>query len=233
MINFEAFFSITYGLYIVCSGDKEFGNGYISNTVFQVTSEPPRFATCCNKNNFTAEIMKIKGNFSVSILSTDTSSEIFSKFGYRCGRDFNKFEGLSINYGETGVPIVLNDSIAFLECEIVQTIDLGTHLMFIGDLVQADAIDFTKEPITYRYYRQVKKGLSPKNAPTYIDKSKLEKISTTENQKKYKCCVCGYIYDDNVEAIKFNELPDDWVCPLCGAGKDAFIEVLPPNNINL
>jgi len=169
--------------------------------------------------------MQNTGNFSVSVLHTDTSPDIFSRFGYRCGRNFNKLEGLSIRYGETGVPIVLNDSNAFLECKIVQTIDLGTHLMFIGDLVQADTIDVSKEPITYQYYRQVKKGLSPKNAPTYIDEDKLEKSGTVETQKKYKCCVCGYIYDDNVEAIKFRDLPDDWVCPLCGAGKDAFIEV--------
>ncbi len=225
MVNVEALFSITYGLYVVCSGDKECGNGYISNTVFQVTSEPPRFATCCNKNNYTSEIMQSKGNFSVSVLSTDTSSDIFSRFGYRCGREFNKFEDLSVRYGNTGVPIVLTDSLAFLECKIVQTIDLGTHLMFIGDLVQADTVDISKEPITYQYYRQVKKGLSPKNAPTYIDTAILAKSTTFETQKKYKCCVCGYIYDDKVEAIKFKDLPDDWVCPLCGAGKDVFIEI--------
>lgn len=225
MINFESLFSISYGLYIVSSGDKDKGNGFISNTVFQVASEPPRFATCCNKNNYTAEFMKDSGNFSVSVLHTGTASDIFSRFGYHSGRDIDKFEGLSIRYGETGVPIVLNDSIAFLECKIIQTFDVGTHLMFIGDLVQADMIDGTKEPITYQYYRQVKKGFSPKNAPTYIDKSKLENKAETASLKEYKCTVCGYIYDDNSESIKFTDLPDDWVCPLCGAPKSDFIEI--------
>jgi len=201
------------------------GNGYISNTFFQVTSDPPRFATCCNKNNYTAEFMKNSGSFAVSVLHTDTSSEIFSRFGYKCGRDIDKLEGMSVKYSKTGVPIVLNDSIAFFEFKIIQTIDIGTHLMFIGDLVQAEMIDGTKEPITYQYYRQVYKGFAPKNAPTYIDKSKFEKKVNIDNSKKYQCCVCGHIYDEALEAIKFSDLPDDWVCPLCGTTKSDFIEV--------
>lgn len=225
MINFESFYSISYGLYIVSSGDMNKGNGYISNTFFQVTSDPPRFATCCNKNNYTAEFMKNSGSFAVSVLHTDTSSEIFSRFGYKCGRDIDKLEGMSVKYGKTGVPIVLNDSIAFFEFKIIQTIDIGTHLMFIGDLVQAEMIDGTKEPITYQYYRQVYKGFAPKNAPTYIDKSKFEKKVNIDNSKKYQCCVCGHIYDEALEAIKFSDLPDDWVCPLCGTTKSDFIEV--------
>ncbi|HNW89186.1 MAG TPA: flavin reductase [Bacteroidales bacterium] len=225
MINFESFYSISYGLYIVSSGDMNKGNGYISNTFFQVTSDPPRFATCCNKNNYTAEFMKNSGSFAVSVLHTDTSSEIFSRFGYKCGRDIDKLEGMSVKYSKTGVPIVLNDSIAFFEFKIIQTIDIGTHLMFIGDLVQAEMIDGTKEPITYQYYRQVYKGFAPKNAPTYIDKSKFEKKVNIDNSKKYQCCVCGHIYDEALEAIKFSDLPDDWVCPLCGTTKSDFIEV--------
>ncbi len=224
MINFESFYTISYGLYIVSSGDLNKGNGYISNTFFQITSDPPRFATCCNKNNYTAEFMKNSGHFAVSVLHTDTSSEIFSRFGYKCGKDIDKLGGMSVKYGETGVPIVLNDSIAFFEFKVIQTIDVGTHLMFIGDLVQAEMIDDTKEPITYQYYRQVKKGFSPKNAPTYIDKSKFETKAGTESSKQYQCCVCGHIYEEALEPLKFSDLPDDWVCPLCGTNKCDFIE---------
>src|SRR5512133_1882188 len=112
MINFEALFKISYRLYIVSSGNKEKANGFISNTVFQVTSEPPKFAACCNKNNFTAEVIQKTGNFSVSILHKETSSDIFGRFGYKSGRDLDKMAGLNLKYGETGVPIVLNDSIA-------------------------------------------------------------------------------------------------------------------------
>ena len=96
-------------------------------------------------------------------------------FGYRSGKDLNKMEGLDLKYGETGVPVVLNEAVAFLECRVVDTYDLGTHLMFIGELVQADVLDKGKEPLTYHRYRRVKKGVAPKNAHTYVDKSKLGK----------------------------------------------------------
>ncbi len=225
MIDYEAFFKISYGLYIVSSGNRDKGNGYVSNTVFQVTSEPAKFATCCNKNNYTTELIHKTGAFSISVLHKDTSSEIYGRFGYKSGKDIDKMEGMQIKYGETGVPIVLNDAIAFLECKVVQTIDIGTHLMFIGELVQSVVLDKTKEPITYLYYREIKKGLSPKNAPTYIDESKIINKTSESTASKYKCNACGYLYDDAVETIKFTDLPDDWVCPICGVGKEDFIEL--------
>lgn len=97
--------------------------------------------------------------------------------------------------------------------------------MFIGELINAEIIDDTKEPLTYLYYRQVKKGLSPKNAPTYIDKSKLEPKVEKQISKKYSCPACGYIYDETIEDIKFTDLPNNWVCPVCGTEKSDFIEI--------
>jgi flavin reductase (DIM6/NTAB) family NADH-FMN oxidoreductase RutF/rubredoxin len=225
MINFEAFFKITYGLFIVSSGDRTHGNGFISNTVFQVTADPPRFAVCCNKNNFTAGFITRTGAFSVSILEQETSPEIMGRFGFKSGKDFDKMEGMSVMYGEKGVPIVLNSSIAYLECKVIQTVDTGTHLMFIGDLIQSAVLDNTKEPLTYLYYRQVKKGSAPKNAPTYIDKTKLEPAKPARIFKIYKCAACGHIYDEEKEGVNFSDLPDSWVCPVCGSEKSDFIEV--------
>ena len=225
MINFEALFKISYGLYIVCSGDNKTGNGFISNTVFQVTSEPAQFAACCNKNNFTAEFIEKYGNFSISVLHQNTNPEIFSKFGYKSGRDFNKLEGTDLKYGKTGVPVVLNDSVAYLECKVVKKIDVGTHWLFIGELKDAKILDQANEVITYDYYRRVRKGLSPKNAPTYIDKSKLETKEDKSDSGVYECTSCGYIYDEIEESVKFSDLPDDWECPVCGAGKEDFKKV--------
>jgi ferric-chelate reductase [NAD(P)H] len=93
MISFEALFKISYGLYIVSSGDKTRGNGFISNTFFQVTAEPPRFAACCNKNNFTAGFIIRTGAFSVSVLHQDASPDLFGRFGFRSGKDFDKMAG--------------------------------------------------------------------------------------------------------------------------------------------
>jgi flavin reductase (DIM6/NTAB) family NADH-FMN oxidoreductase RutF/rubredoxin len=225
MINYEALFNISYGLYIVCSGDKAHGNGFISNTVFQVTNEPAQFAACCNKNNFTAGLIQKSGAFSVSILHTETSPDIIGKFGYRSGKDEDKLIGSNIRYGETGVPIVIDDTIGFLECKVVQTVDAGTHLMFIGELVSAEILDDKKNPMTYLYYRETRKGVAPKNAPTYIDKSKLQPQVKESDNKKHKCPLCGFIHDDEKENIKFDDLPNDWICPICGCEKSEFIKI--------
>jgi flavin reductase (DIM6/NTAB) family NADH-FMN oxidoreductase RutF len=231
MINIEALFKLSYGLYIVSAGDSNKANGFISNSVFQVTADPPQFASCCNKNNYTAEFIMNSKSFSLSILHKDASSDIIGRFGYKSGRDFNKMEGLALKYGVNNTPIVLNDAIATFECKLVQTFDVGTHWLFIGELIQAELIDEHKEPLTYAYYRNVKKGFAPKNAPTYVDISKKEPLADVSNLNKHKCTVCGFIYDENVgneelniaKGTLFGDLPHDFVCPVCGASKDDFI----------
>jgi flavin reductase (DIM6/NTAB) family NADH-FMN oxidoreductase RutF/rubredoxin len=225
MINFEALYKISYGLYIVCSGDKNSGNGFISNTVFQITAEPPKFAVCCNKKNYTAELIQRHNAFSVSVLEQNVSSKIIGTFGYKTGREVDKLAGKNIRYGDTNVPVVLNECIAFFEFRLLQTIDAGSHLMFIGELINAEIIHDSKEPLTYLYYRQVKKGVAPENAPTYIDKSKLEKLKSAAVSKKYKCPACGFVYDESIEKVKFDDLPADWVCPACGTEKSDFFEI--------
>ena len=225
MINFEALFKISYGLYIVSSGTKAYGNGFVSNTVFQVTSDPPRFAACCNKDNHSAGLIKSTGHFSVSILQADAAATTIGTFGFKSGKDLNKMEGMDLKYGETGVPIVLTDAIAYLECKVVDSCDVGTHLMFIGELLHADVLDEHKEALTYLHYRQVKKGVAPKNAPTYIDKAKLEKKAARSDFAKYACAACGYIYDEEKEETKFDDLPDDWLCPTCGSEKEDFFKL--------
>ncbi len=226
MIQFEALFQISYGLYIVSSGNKTNGNGYISNTVFQVTAEPPWFAASCNKDNYTANFIQESGAFAVSVLHTDTDTDIIGRFGYKSGRDFDKLAGLNVRYGETGVPIILNDCIAFLECRLVQTMDVGTHLVFIGELVQAEVVDNIKEAITYLHYRRERKGMSPKNAPTYIDKSKMGSKPLANDLKKFECTACGYVYDEAEQEVRFADLPEDWICPICSSEKSEFIEVV-------
>ena len=232
-MNFESFFKVSYGLYIVGSGSEKNGNGFISNSVFQVTAEPPQFAACCNKNNFTAELIQKSGAFSISVLQQLASADIIGRFGYKSGRDINKLEGIEVKTGISGIPIVLSDSIAYFECKLTQTCDVGTHLMFIGEVVQCDILN-ALDPLTYAYYRETRRGVAPKNAPTYIDKSKLIKKVTEElSGDKYKCPACGYIYDpalgDSSSHIlpgtQFNDLPDSWICPTCGTEKEDFFKI--------
>lgn len=228
MINAEAFFKITYGLYIVSSSDGTRRSGYISNTVFQVTAEPPQFAIACSKNNYTSEIISAAGKFAVSMLKMDAGAALIGTFGYRSGRETDKFAGMVIKPGVTGAPIVMNDAIAFMECTVVQTIDLGTHLLYIARVEAAELIDAGAEPLTYAHYRSVRKGKAPKNAPTYIDPEKLE---AKPKQPQYYCPACGYVYDPAIgdessgipPGTPFENLPDNWVCPVCGTPKEDFI----------
>jgi len=177
------------------------------------------------KTSYTCEIIEKSDHFSVSVLHEKAESDLISKLGYKNGKEFRKLEGLNVKYGITGTPIVLNDSIAYLECKVVQKFDIGTHWLFVGELIDAQILDEINEPITYAYYRQVKKGVAPKNAPTYIDKSKLATSAIPTKTGKYKCTICEYIHDENEEGIEFADLPDDWECPVCGASKADFIEV--------
>jgi flavin reductase (DIM6/NTAB) family NADH-FMN oxidoreductase RutF len=173
MIDYQALFKISYGLYIVCSGDERERSGYISNTVFQVTSEPPRFATCCNKDNLTCEMIEKTGCYTVSVLKQEASAGIIGNFGYKSGKDTDKFDGMDIQTGLTGAPVVMDESIAIMEIKVTESMDVGTHKIFIGELVRAEVLD-DSEPLTYAYYRKIRKGVAPKNAPTYIDKSLLK-----------------------------------------------------------
>jgi flavin reductase (DIM6/NTAB) family NADH-FMN oxidoreductase RutF len=158
-------------------------------------------------------------------LSLEAGALTIGTFGYKSGKDSNKLEKMNVRYGETGVPIVMDDAIAYLECKVTETYDVGTHLMFIGELVQAEVIDDAQDPLTYLHYREVRKGVAPKNAPTYIDKSKLQQKPAEKEYASYECAACGYIYYEEKEGILFNDLPDDWICPLCGSGKDDFVKL--------
>jgi len=188
-------------------------------------------AASINRQYLTHEYITDSKVFTVSILSQETPMSFIGKFGFRSGRDIDKFEQVRYKIGQTGVPIVLDNTIAFLEAEVTESIDVETHTLFIAKIVACETLDEAGEPMTYAYYRDIKQGKTPKTAATYIKvKPKAKSREGVKNMKKYKCLVCGYVYDpavgdpDNgVEAgTAFEDLPDDWVCPKCGAGKDEF-----------
>jgi flavin reductase (DIM6/NTAB) family NADH-FMN oxidoreductase RutF/rubredoxin len=230
-MNIESFFRFTYGIYIVSSSDRSSKNGYVSNTVFQVTSEPPQLAVSCHKNNLTTDFIRKSRKFSVSVMNQNTDSALIALFGYRSGRDENKFAATRHISGKTGSPIVTQDALAWFECEVENEFDLGSHILFIGKVVDCDLLDETNKPMTYAWYREVKKALSPKNSPTYIDPAKKKKESSPANStKRHQCLACSFIYDPAVgdpeggipPGTAFEDIPDDWVCPVCGATKDMF-----------
>jgi ferric-chelate reductase [NAD(P)H] len=172
-MDLQALFKISYGLYVIAAKHQEMLSGYISNTVFQVTAEPPRLATCCALANFTCDLIRNSGAFSVAVLSQETPQEIFQRFGYRSGRNFFKFNDIDFKIGSTGAPIVIGHAIAYYECQVIQTVEVGTHLIFIADLVDSQLLDPVGIPMTYAYYREVRRAKAPKNAPTFLDPKKV------------------------------------------------------------
>jgi len=224
-MNPTALFKISYGLYVISSRDGDKFNGQIANTAIQVTSEPASISVTLNKKNLTHEFVSKSGLFSVSVLAQDTPLNFIGHFGFKSGRDANKFEGVSYKIGETGVPVVTENSVAYFECKVVSQLDVGTHTVFVGQVVDAEVLK-EGEPMTYAYYHVVKRSTTPKTAPSYVEEKKEEKPVMS----KYECTVCGYIYDPALgdpdgkipPGTPFEKLPETWTCPVCGAQKSDF-----------
>lgn len=219
-----ALYKISYGLYIVSSVKDDHFNGQIANTVTQVTADPIQVSVTLNKLNLTHDYIRESGVFSASVLAETTPMSLFGTFGFQSGRDANKFEDVEYQIGKTGAPIVLESSIAVLEAELVNELDVGTHTIFNGRVIDAWKLN-EHEPITYAYYHRIKGGKSPKNAPTYIKEESVE-----ESGEKHRCTTCGYLYDpkkgdperDISPGTPFEEIPGDWKCPVCAASKEEF-----------
>lgn len=190
-----ALYRISYGLFIVGSKDGDKINAQTCNTVFQITSTPMRVVVGVNKNNLTNDYIKRSGVFTVCILGQE-NGQMVGQFGYRSGREVNKFANVKYSIGVTGAPII-DQCIAYLECRVDSelTIDVGTHTMFVGEVIEGN-VKNESEPMTYAFYRQ------NKNKP-----------AKTPAAKQWRCKVCGYIHT--------GEEPPE-TCPVCGAPSSEF-----------
>ena len=165
-VDSRVFRDLSYGLYIVTSHDGERVNGQIVNTVIQVTSEPPRVAVIVNKQNLTHEFIVKSQVFAACVLDESVDMRFLGPFGFRSGRDIDKFERPDYRLGVTGSPIVLENTLSALEARVIEQIDLGTHTVFIGDVVASEILR-GGSPLTYRYYHEHLKGKTPSKAPSY------------------------------------------------------------------
>jgi len=222
---------ISYGMYIICTSNDKKQNGQIANAVFQVTATPPTIAVSLNKENYTHELIKESKVFTISILSEKTPMKLIGTFGFKCGKKINKFEHINYKIGKTNAPIILEYTIGSIELKVLQAIDVGTHTLFLGEVIHAEKFN-NDSPMTYEYYHTIKGGYSPKTAPTYFKESDMPKKNQKEEKimDKFVCNVCGYVYDpekgdpdnDIAPGTAFEDLPKTWVCPLCGAEKSEF-----------
>ena len=195
-----ALFNIGYGLYVVTSNDGKKDNGLIVNTVTQVTNTPNRIAVTINKANYSHHIIKQTGKMNINCLSVDAPFSVFENFGFKSGRNTDKFEGCEPLRSENGLIVLPRYINSFMSLEVEQYIDLDTHGMFICSVPEARVLS-DRETMTYTYYHQ---NVKPK--------------PETDGKKGYVCKICGYVYEGE-------ELPEDFICPLCKHGAADFEEI--------
>ena len=198
--DMTALFRIGYGLYVVTSNDGKKDNGLIVNTVTQLTDTPNRIAVNINKANYSHHVIKQTGVLNVNCLSVDAPFSVFQQFGFQTGRSVDKFAGQKVYRSDNGLVFLDKYINAFMSLKVEQYVDLGTHGMFICSVTEARVMN-DLDTMTYTYYQ---KNVKPK--------------PETDGKKGFVCKVCGYIYEGD-------ELPDDFICPLCKHGAADFVPI--------
>jgi flavin reductase (DIM6/NTAB) family NADH-FMN oxidoreductase RutF len=166
MMDAKALYLISYGMYIICSKKGDKINGQTANSIVQVASEPPIISVCINKQNLTHEFIKESKVFTASVIAQTAPLKLIGGFGFKSGRDVNKFEGVNYKLGQSGAPVILDGTLGYLEARVIDSVDAKTHTIFVGELVGAEVLA-EGEPMTYAYYHLVKRGTTPKSAPSF------------------------------------------------------------------
>lgn len=201
MIDNTAMFKLSYGLYVLTARDGDKDNGCIINTAVQLTDSPKRLNIAVNKANYTEEMIRKTGAFNLSVLTENVPFKVFKHFGFQSGRDTDKFADCAATAPRSanGIIYLPKHANAFISCKVIESRDYGTHTLFIADIVEAAVLDETAPSVTYSYYFE---HIKPKPAPV-------------SDKKGFVCKICGYIYEGD-------ELPADFVCPLCKHGAEDF-----------
>lgn len=195
MIEKEAMYKITYGLFMLTTTDGEKQNGCIVNTVAMLTDNPKRITVFVNKANYSEELLRKTGVLNVSILTEKTPFDVFQQFGFASGRDTDKFAGASYPKTENGLYYLPDYANAVLSAKVVGAHDYGTHTLFVAEVTEAKVLSNDKS-VSYEYYLG---NIKPKpNAPKQEESAK----------KRWVCKICGYEYEGD-------ELPADYICPIC------------------
>lgn len=199
MIDSKALFNIGYGLYVVTTNDGVRDNGLIVNTVCQLTAAPERVAVTVNKSNYSHDTIKKTGKMNVNCLTVEAPFKVFEAFGFRSGKDTDKFADCSPCRSENGLAVLPKYINSYMSLSVTDYLDLGTHGTFICELTEAKVISDV-ETMSYAYYH---KNVKPKP------------VQAEEKKKGWICTVCGYIHDEE-------EIDDDFVCPICKHGREVF-----------
>lgn len=192
----KAMYKLSYGLFVLTAKEADKDNGCIINTAIQAASEPNQLSICVNKQNYTHDMVKRTGEFTVSVLSQNADFGLFKHFGFQSGRDVNKFENFTqCSRGANGIYYITEGTNAYLSVKVKKTEDLGSHAMFIGEITDMEVLSEAPS-VTYDYYLN---NIKPKP----------QAVGTAEGgQTIWRCTICGYEYVGE-------ELPEDFICPIC------------------
>ena len=202
----KAMYKLSYGLFVLTAQKDGKDNGCIINTAIQVTSDPNVISIAVNKNNYTHDMIMETKKFTVSIISEDADFALFKNFGFQSGRDVNKFAGFTdCKRGANDCMIITKGTNAYIAAWVKETADMGTHTIFLAQVTDMDVLSDAKSA-TYEYYQA---NIKPK--PEAVGK-------TQDGQTIWRCRICGYEYVGE-------EVPDDFICPICKHGKQDFEKV--------
>ena len=200
---------ISYGLFVLSTRLGEQDTACIVNTVCQVTTNPRVISVAVNRDNYTRDLILESGVLNVSILTEEAPFSLFQEFGFRSGRDVDKFADRdAAARSENGVYFISRFANAFLSAKVLSATELSTHTLFLAEVTEARKLSNVPSA-TYAYYHAKIKPQTPKPAPSA--------------GKVWVCSVCGYVYDEAKEGVPFDSLPEDWVCPLCKHPKSDFV----------
>lgn len=197
----KALFNLSYGVFVLSSKSGEKINACITNTCMQVANDPVRIAISVINTNLTCDYIKESSVFSLSVLDKTCIYDTIKHFGMQSGRDVNKFEGVKMPLDINGVPYMAWSACSVISAKVTESIDLGTHTLFIAQVTDMRVLS-DEEPLTYADYH---KNIKPKPPKTDVNKKIIG----------WKCKICGFVYEGE-------NLPEDYICPLCGHGADDF-----------
>lgn len=223
MFDKQAFHSLSYGMYVIGTRCDGRDYGCVANTFAQVTSCPLQVSVALNKENATTAAVRQAGRFTASCLSEQADMQLIGTFGFHTSTELDKFAQHASARDEAGMPYVAEQCCAWFSAKVVAELDLGTHVLFVGEVQECAKVADAAAPMTYAFYHQVKGGKTPPKASSYLGDEQpaaapAESTSAEQPKVAWRCTICGHMeYVD--------ELPDDFVCPVCGVGKEFFERV--------
>lgn len=206
----KAFFKLNYGVYIVSGHAEGKDGGCVINTMAQVTASPARLSIALNKDNYTLKLIQESGAFSGVVLSDDVDMEQIRRFGFQSCKNADKYDGIPQGRDSLNNPYPTEGVCARFACRVISTLDVGSHIIVIGEVVEAEVMDDSCPSLTYANYHVKRNGSTPPNSPSYQKES--------GKVVGYRCSVCGYILESDT-------LPEDFVCPVCGRDASHFVKL--------